>query len=323
LAAADYEQAYTRLENNVKLEIKSMKNIIKNTHLHPVKWLVNGAMVIALMLSMSTYSPHALAGTSDFVTEELVGCKIYNFPDPTAKVKWQGACVDGKINGAGRLMSNNIEKKVICQHIVTGAKAGLVYGLVRSTCSNGIGFDNNFVDGILDGKGSITKADGEKIETEYDNGELIRQGSQTFAASSKTKNQGVFQNGQRNGQSVQTLPNGEKRVGEFKDGDIINGIATYPDHPVSGKTKYEGEFQNGKPHGKGKFTYEFGSYYDGQGRMIRPDGDYQIGLFKEGNYVPGTGTQKETLEARKAAQKQAERDRALERKYDIRIIRVD
>ena len=88
--------------------------------------------------------------------------------------------MDGKISGRGTLMSNNIERKIICQHIVTGAKAGLVYGLVRSTCSNGVGFDNNFVDGILDGKGSITKSDGEKIETEYDNGELIRQGTQTF-----------------------------------------------------------------------------------------------------------------------------------------------
>jgi hypothetical protein len=309
-----------------------MKTIKTHRQLLPTQWLVHGFLVIASMLLLSTYSPHASAGITDFVTDELVGCRIYNFPEATAKVKWQGACVDGKISGSGILMSNSIERKIICRHIVTGAKAGLVSGLVRSTCSNGIGFDNYFVDGILDGKGSITKADGEKIETEYDNGELIRQGTQTFAASSKTKNKGVFQNGQLNGQSVQTLPNGEKRVGEFKDGDIIKGVATYPDDPTSGKTKYEGEFQNGKPHGKGKFTYGYGSYYEGdfengkfhgQGRLIYPDGDYQIGQFKDGNYVPGSGPQKDTLDARKQAERQAERDRTLERIYNVRIIRVD
>ena len=157
-----------------------MKTTKTHAQLLPTQWLVHGFMVIASMLFLSTYSPQASAGINDFVTDELVGCRIYNFPDAAAKVKWQGACVDGKISGRGTLMSNNIERKIICQHIVTGAKAGLVYGLVRSTCSNGVGFDNNFVDGILDGKGSITKSDGEKIETEYDNGELIRQGTQTF-----------------------------------------------------------------------------------------------------------------------------------------------
>jgi hypothetical protein len=298
----------------------------KKTHMQilPTQWLVHGFIGIASMILLSTYSPWASAGITDFVKDELVGCRIFNFPDANAKVKWQGACVDGKINGSGTLMSNNIEKKIICQHIVTG--------LVRSNCSNGIAFDNNFVDGILDGKGSITKADGEKIETEYDNGELIKQGTQTFATSSKTKNKGVFQNDQSNGQNVQTLPNGEKRVGEFKDGDIIKGIATYPDHPTMGKTKYEGEFQNGRPHGKGKFTYAFGSTYEGdfengkfhgQGRLIYPDGDYQIGLFQNGKFVPGSGTEKDTIEARKARAKQNERDRALERKYGIDIIRID
>jgi hypothetical protein len=304
-----------------------MNTTSAHTHRHSTQWRAHG-YILGSVLLLSIYSPRASAGINDFVVDELVGCRIYNFPDPTAKVKWQGACVDGKISGRGRLMTNHTDKKVICQHIVTGAKAGLVDGLVRSTCSNGIGFDNNFVDGILDGKGSITKADGEKIETEYENGELIRQGTQIFVASSKTKNQGVFQNNQRSGQSVQTLPSGETRVGEFKDGDLIKGIATYPDHPVTGKTKYEGEFQNGKPHGKGKHTYEFGSYYEGdfengkfhgQGRLMRPDGDYLIGTFKEGNYVSGSGTQKDTLEARK----QAEKDRELERKYNIRIIRID
>jgi hypothetical protein len=302
-----------------------------SVRLKPTNWLVYGLISMSVLL-LSTYSTHASAGITDFVKDELVGCKIFNYPDLTEKVKWQGACVDGNISGSGVLMSNNVEKKVFCRHLVTGSKAGLVNGLVRSDCSNGLRMDNYFEDGVLNGKGTVTKPDGEKIDTEYANGELIRMGDKTFAATSKTKGKGVFQNGQTNGQSVQTLASGEKRVGEFKDGEIIKGIAYYPNNLVSGKTKYEGDFQNGKPHGKGKFTYEFGSYYEGdfengqfngQGRLIRPDGDYQVGMFKDGKYVPGTGTEKETLEARKAAQKQAEKDLEFERRTGIRIHRID
>ncbi len=281
---------------------------------------------------MCTYSNHASAGINDFVKEELTGCIIYNLTPATTRAKWGGACVDGKISGAGRLMTNHSDLKMICEHYLAGSKSGLAHGFVNTTCSNGLGFAIEYVNGLQHGLGFMTEPDGEKIQIEYDNGELIRRGDENFAASSKTKGKGVFQNGQTNGQSVQTLDNGEKRVGEFKDGEIIKGIVYYPQNPINGKTQYKGEFKNGLPHGKGKFTYEFGSYYEGdfengkfngQGRLIEPGGDYKVGLFKNGKYVPGSGTEKDTLEARKAAQKQAEKDRALERIHNIRIIRVD
>jgi hypothetical protein len=325
-----------------------MKITTTFTKLLPKKWLAHGLVIVASMLLMTTYSPQTSAGITDFVADELAGCKIYNFPDPTAKVKWQGACVDGKISGGGMLMTNHIEKQVICKSIVLGSKAGLLHGFVKSTCSNGVGLEGEYVEGLPSGIGKLIKPDGEKIELEYKYGVLIRQGTQMVDITPQNKIQGVYQNGQHNGQSVQTLPDGEKRVGEFKDGEIIRGIAYYPN-----KEKYEGEFKNGMPHGKGKLTYmpvfgstyegdfangvphgtgkhtwQYGSAYKGEfangkfhghGVLNDPDGDYQIGVFKEGGYVSGSGPERDTLDARK----RAARDRELERKYNIRIIRID
>jgi hypothetical protein len=233
---------------------------------------------------------------------------------------WRGACWGEKIMGPGTLLTLHPEQKISCTHIVSASNDGLLNGLTKTTCSNGVGIEITYANGLQNGDGWFTQPDGKKLELEYDNGKLIRRGDQIFGISttaSKTKNQGTFKNDQRNRQSVQTLPDGEKREGEFKDGEIIKGIAFYPYHPVTGKTKYEGEFQKGKPHGKGKFTYEFGSYYEGDfengkfnglGRLIYKDGDHKIGMFKDGQFVSGTGTVKDTLEARK----EAEKERALQ-----------
>ena len=77
--------------------------------------------------------------------------------------------------------------------------------------------------------------------------------------------EGEFENGVPNGQGAYTSPDGEKLVGEFKDGKIWNGqgTETYSLGGVSTKDKYEGEFKNGKHHGQGKYTNYYGIVYEG------------------------------------------------------------
>jgi len=86
---------------------------------------------------------------------------------------------------------------------------------------------------------------------------------------------GEWKNGEKwrpNGLGVMTYPNGEKYVGEFRDG-YINGQGTYT---WSDGDMYEGEFKDGKRHGQGTYTWSGGNKYEGE--------------YKDGE-IDGKGTQ--------------------------------
>ena len=84
-----------------------------------------------------------------------------------------------------------------------------------------------------------------------------------------------------------TLPDGDKYVGELKDGEPNGqGIITYPDG-----TKYVGKFKDGKENGQGTFTYPDGEKYEGeykdgerngQGTITYPDGTKSVVEYKDG-----------------------------------------
>jgi hypothetical protein len=92
------------------------------------------------------------------------------------------------------------------------------------------------------------------------------------------------------GQGVLIFPNGDRIVGEFKDG-FAHGSVKYLF--TTGRI-YNGVFQNGKPHGKGVLILENGARYEGSftnsnlidldGSMIltSPNGDRYEGEFKDG-----------------------------------------
>jgi len=74
----------------------------------------------------------------------------------------------------------------------------------------------------------------------------------------------------KNGQGTRTYPNGEKYVGEYKDGlENGQGTTTYPDG-----SKYVGEFKDGE--------------YDGQGKYTWSDGDKEVGEWKKNELWNGT-----------------------------------
>jgi len=64
----------------------------------------------------------------------------------------------------------------------------------------------------------------------------------------------------REGVGILTYSDGDKYVGEWKDGQK-NGQGTYT---WSNGNKYLGEFKDGKKHGQGTFTWSNGKKYEGE-----------------------------------------------------------
>jgi hypothetical protein len=112
------------------------------------------------------------------------------------------------------------------------------------------------------------------------------QGTETF--SNGDKYVGEYKDGKRNGRGTYTADGG-KYVGEFKDGKR-NGQGTWT---YSNGEKYVGEFLRGTRHGQGTLTYADGSKYiggfrydrfNGRGVMSFADGREYVGQFGDGDF---------------------------------------
>ncbi len=121
------------------------------------------------------------------------------------------------------------------------------------------------------------------------------------------------------GQVTNTLPNGAKYIGEWKNGKpegrgtLISpyGVQNYAGEFKDGKEngqgkltlsdggKYEGEFKNDMPEGHGSLSFADGSRYvggfhdgqpNGQGTLSVPGGTIQQGEWRDGKNYRTTGT---------------------------------
>ena len=109
-----------------------------------------------------------------------------------------------------------------------------------------------------------------------------------------------------------TWPDGNKYVGEWKDGDFNGqGARTYPNGD-----KYVGGFKDNKKNGRGTFTYADGATYvgefkddkfDGQGTYTSTDRTIREGIWEDDEFL-GTVAEVERAErTRIAAEEKAER----------------
>jgi hypothetical protein len=132
----------------------------------------------------------------------------------------------------------------------------------RGVCyfPSGNRFQGEFVDGMRQGVGTFTYADGSYCEGVYSNNQL--NGRAVCKFSDGNNFTGMFLNGVRQGLGIFTYANGISCQGEFRD-DLLNGrgICAYP----SGN-RYEGEFQNGRKNGNGIFIYANGARVQGTWR---------------------------------------------------------
>jgi hypothetical protein len=95
----------------------------------------------------------------------------------------------------------------------------------------------------------------------------------------------IWLRGWTNCQGTFTFANGDKYVGEFKDGKYHGqGTATY----VDGR-KYIGEFKDGNKNGQGTYTAADGTKYVGDGRMARKMGKAHSRLPMAPNSTSGDG----------------------------------
>ena len=88
-----------------------------------------------------------------------------------------------------------------------------------------------------------------------------------------------------------TWTDGEKYVGEFKDG-TYHGQGTYT---APNGDKYVGEWKDNKQHGQGTVTFSNGEKYvgeykddkyHGQGTYTFPNGERLVGYFMNDEYIP-------------------------------------
>ena len=99
------------------------------------------------------------------------------------------------------------------------------------------------------------------------------------------KSVGEFKDGKRNGQGTYTFADGAKYVGEYKD-DKRNGQGTFT---FADGEKYVGEYKDGKRNGQGTSTYADGAKYvgeykddkrNGQGTFTFADGEKYVGEWR-------------------------------------------
>ena len=98
--------------------------------------------------------------------------------------------------------------------------------------------------------------------------------------SGKDRYVGGFKNNTLHGQGSYTLPNGEKYVGEFKDGEPKVGTWTQPNGE-----KYVGEFKDGQRNGRGAWTHPNGEKYVGEFKDSKPSGQGTYSFADGRRYV--------------------------------------
>ena len=108
-------------------------------------------------------------------------------------------------------------------------------------------------------------------------------GSQSFANGNKYV--GEYKDGKFNGQGRYTWPDGEEYVGEFKD-DMYNGQGRYS---FANGDKYVGEYKDDRRNGRFTVTYANGDKYvgeykddkkSGEGIYTAADGNKYVGEFR-------------------------------------------
>jgi hypothetical protein len=105
---------------------------------------------------------------------------------------------------------------------------------------------------------------------------------------------GEYKDGERNGRGTFTFANGDKFIGDYKDG-TFNGQGTVI---FANGSKYEGGFNDNNYSGQGTFTSTNGDKYvgeykdgkrNGKGTLTFANGDKYVGEYKDGNFN-GQGT---------------------------------
>ena len=162
-------------------------------------------------------------------------------------------------------------------------------------------YEGEFKDGLRDGQGTLTFADGRMYVGEFKDG--LKHGQGTYTWPDGDHYVGEFFLDKRHGQGKMIYANGDQYVGEFKYG-LRDGQGIL----VTDLGEYVGAWKRGKSHG--------------QGTLIWADGRKEEGIWKEGfflyeniaitaedeKFCQEIGFKVDTPEYDKCVQKSAEKD---------------
>ena len=130
-------------------------------------------------------------------------------------------------------------------------------------------YEGNFHDGVKNGKGKFTWAEGEgggTYEGEFKNNQMCGFGLLIY--NDNRKYEGNWKDNKMNGKGKFIWPDGREYVGDYKnDKKEGHGIFTWPDG-----RQFDGNWKNGKQEGEGKF-------YNPNNKK------WKKGLWKEGKRI--------------------------------------
>ena len=129
------------------------------------------------------------------LVEKLVGNQVIEKPIIVVEKSRKGVLYERKVDGKWGW----IKKRISCDP----------YDI-----DNCLKYEGEIVDGVPNGKGTLSWGDGRKFEGEIKNGKQHGQG--TFTWSNGDKYVGGFKDGKRNGQGTHTWSGGNKYVGEME-----------------------------------------------------------------------------------------------------------
>lgn len=148
---------------------------------------------IALLFGFAVCAGPASAGA--WFTAENTDCQLWNpEPEDGQKVRWGGACKDGKAEGDGVAEWYSFQRPPdLCECSFVAGKAE---GTGTYRWADGVTYVGEFKAGIIEGKGFIKYPDNEMYE-------------------------GDFKNGYPHGWGVQMLPDNTRVMGKFEKGAFV------------------------------------------------------------------------------------------------------
>jgi hypothetical protein len=145
----------------------------------------------------------AQGGPPQWSADPKTGCRVWNSsPEPGDSISWTGGCRNGLAQGPG-----------VLQWFMDGKPVSR--------------FEGGYRDGLLDGKGVYTFANGARYEGEY--ADDLRHGRGTMIEPDGTRYEGEWRQGLPNGQGTLKEANGTLVSGTWTNGCLREGgrIATF------------------------------------------------------------------------------------------------
>jgi hypothetical protein len=200
---------------------------------HPTKEtrmpLLKRASLAVLLLCLPCAA--GASDTAQWANDPATGCALFDASlKPGDTVRWNGACPDGRAEGAGT--ATFFSKGTPFESFMGSFSGGVAQdGAVTVSWGNGWSYDGEMAHGRFDGEGILVNDSHDHFEGLWNSGKLDGMGS--VIHENGERYDGAWKNDLPNGHGILTRADGSKLEGEFRDGKFATAAAT----PVSLNSK--------------------------------------------------------------------------------------